>query len=255
MIELLSDFSGKVAIVTGSTNGIGYEIANSLKSRGCSVVLNGRQSGALQKAMAQLGVNEGIVADVSTPAGAKEVIAYTMKRFGKLHFVVCNVGDGKSVPPGEETYEEWVRMLGANLLSCTNIVQNAVTALENSRGAIVCISSICGLEVVPGAPVTYSVAKAALNAFVKCSSKPLGKKGIRINAIAPGNIIFPGSVWEKKVNESPEVVKELIKNEVSLHKLGEPHDISSMVSYLLSSHSRFITGSVFQVDGGQVRGI
>jgi NAD(P)-dependent dehydrogenase (short-subunit alcohol dehydrogenase family) len=148
-----------------------------------------------------------------------------------------------------------MRMLNINLLSCTNVVERATPALKLSKGKIVCISSICGSEVVQGAPVTYSVAKAALNAFVKCSANFLGKHGIQINAVAPGNILFQGSVWERKLIENPSAVQRLIEDEVDLQRLGERCDVSSIVGFLLSSNSSFITGSIIKVDGGQTRGL
>jgi NAD(P)-dependent dehydrogenase (short-subunit alcohol dehydrogenase family) len=127
--------------------------------------------------------------------------------------------------------------------------------LEDSKGSIVCISSICGVEHIPGAPITYSVAKNALNAYIKFASFPLAKKGIKINGVVPGNINFPGSVWEKKLKENPREVKKMIKDSVPLNKLGSPLDIANLVTFLSSSENKFSTGSLFYSDGGQTRSI
>ena len=134
--------------------------------------------------------------------------------------------------------------VSVNLWSTTNIVEAASEALTKSKGSVVCTSSICGVEVVPGAPVTYSAAKAALHAYVRGISRPLGKRGIRINAIAPGNILFKGSVWEGKLEESSEAVADMLSRDVALEKLGTPEDVANLTAFLLSPVSGFATGSV-----------
>lgn len=126
-------------------------------------------------------------------------------------------------------------------------------ALAKTNGAIICISSICGQEVVPGAPITYSAAKAALNAYVRCSARPLGKLGIRINAISPGNILFEGSVWDRKLNEDSKSVEDFLKRDVALAKLGVPQDVANLALWLASPVASFTTGGIFVTDGGQVR--
>ena len=156
------------------------------------------------------------------------------------------------MPPGEETAKEWQRVFALNLWSTTNTIEAARTALASSQGVIVCVSSICGLEVVAGAPVTYSAAKAALHAYVRGIARPLGKQGVRINAVAPGNILFDGSVWSDKLAEDAESVATMLHDHVSLSKLGSPEDVANLVTFLVSSKSRFATGAIWALDGGQV---
>ena len=95
-------------------------------------------------------------------------------------------------------------------------------------------------------------AKAALHAYVRGISRPLGKRGIRINAIAPGNILFKGSVWEGKLEESSEAVADMLSRDVALEKLGTPEDVANLTAFLLSPVSGFATGSVWALDGGQI---
>ena len=249
---MLLNFTGKVALVTGSSKGIGWAIAQTLHAEGCHVVLNGRNEADLTAATTQLDDSIGVVGDVTDPVEAQRIIAEVLRTFGRLDILVCNVGSGRSVPPGNETADEWQRVFALNLWSTTNIVEAARNALAVSKGAIVCISSICGLEVIPGAPVTYSAAKAALHAYVRGIARPLGQQGVRINAVAPGNILFDGSVWSRKLAEDSTKVQAMLTKDVALGSLGTPGDVASLVAYLVSPLSCFASGSVWTLDGGQV---
>ena len=245
--------SGKNVLVTGSSSGIGAAIAAALIREGCNVAINGRNQNRLQKAVEDLGAAFGFQSDVSCPTGAKTLMQDYFEKFSSLDLLICNVGSGSSVRPGEETYSEWQRVFAQNLWSATNIIESAREHLISSRGSIVCVSSICGNEVIPGAPVTYSVAKSALNSYVKGIAKYFGPLGVRINAVSPGNILFDGSVWERKLNSDQAAVKEMLFREVALNRLGEANEIGDLVAYLCSPVSAFLTGEIVTIDGGQVR--
>jgi len=121
-----------------------------------------------------------------------------------------------------------------------------------NSGAIVCISSICGIETL-GAPVAYSAAKAGLNAYVSGMARPLAARNIRINAVAPGNILFPGGGWESKLQEDRAAVEAMLKREVAMGRFGKPEEIADAVLFLASCKASFITGTVLVADGGQIR--
>jgi len=246
------ELNGKVALVTGSSRGIGRAIAETLHAEGCKVVINGRSREDLASAAETLPGAVIAQGDMSQPREAKRVVEEVLSSFFGIDILICNVGSGSSVPPGEENHEEWQRVFAVNLWSATNIVEAASNALAASKGSIVCISSICGQEVVPGAPIAYSVAKAALNAYVRGIAQPLGKQGIRINAVAPGNIVFDGSVWSRKLTENVGAVKTMLDHDVALGKLGTPKDVAELVAYLASPRAGFATGGVWTLDGGQV---
>ena len=246
------EFNGKVALVTGSSRGIGRAIAETLYAEGCKVVINGRNTEDLASAAEALPGTVIAQGDISQSKEAKRVVEHALTSFGRIDILVCNVGSGSSVPPGEENYEEWQRVFAVNLWSATNMVEAARDALATRKGSIVCISSICGKEVVLGAPITYSVAKAALNAYVRGIARPLGKQGVRINAVAPGNIMFDGSVWSRKLSEDEGAVKAMLERDVALGKLGAPRDVAELVAYLASPRAGFATGGVWTLDGGQL---
>jgi 3-oxoacyl-[acyl-carrier protein] reductase len=247
------ELNGKIALVTGASRGIGLGIARGLHREGCQVILNGRDADALRRATAALGRGVAVhAADVTDIGQCHHMVAEVVGNHGAIDVLICNVGNGASVPPGQETSEEWDQVLSINLKSTTNIVEAAMPFLARPGGSIICISSICGLEAL-GAPVTYSAAKAALNAFVVGIARPLGKDGIRINAIAPGNILFDGSVWDRKLAEDPVAVEAMLQNQVALGRLGTPDNIADLAIFLASPRADFSTGAVYVADGGQVR--
>ncbi len=246
------ELTGKVVLVTGSSAGIGLGIARVLAAEGASVVLNGRDSARLQEAQAKLPGAYSFAADVREQAECQRLVSDVLAKHGRLDVLVCNVGSGASVPPGQETPEEWRRVLDINLHASTQMVWAATEALAAAGGNAVCISSICGLEAL-GCPVPYAAAKAALESYVRNAARPLGKRGVRINSVAPGNILFPGSTWERKLAADEAGVNAMLQRDVALRTLGRPEDVARLVAWLASPMAAFITGATYVVDGGQTR--
>jgi len=244
---------GKRALISGSSRGIGYAVARALVEEGCKVAINGRSPKQLAAAAKALKASVGIRGDVSRPREASMVVRKAVAALGGMDILVCNVGSGRSVPPGKEDAGEWQRVFGINLWSATNLVEAARKYLVASKGVVVCVSSICGLEVVPGAPVTYSAAKAALHAMIRGLARPLGKMGVRINGVAAGNIIHENSVWAKKFKHQAFKTKNMLEEEVALQRLGQPEEVADLVAFLASSRGSFATGAVWVLDGGQSR--
>ncbi len=243
----------KIALVTGSSSGIGFGIAKKLSDEGCYVILNGRHEKTLKISVKKLGNHTKFLkADVTKPKQCQMLIEKIIKMYGRLDILVCNVGNGNSKSPGKETIDEWQKMFEINFLSAVNIIKYSKKYLSKSNGTIVCISSIAGIDRID-APLPYSVAKSALNMYVKTASKYLASLQIRINAIAPGNIMFKDSVWEKKIQKNPTKVKNFLNQEVPLKRFGTPDEIGNLTAFLVSSASSFITGETIIADGGQIR--
>ncbi|HKU65880.1 MAG TPA: SDR family oxidoreductase [Rhizomicrobium sp.] len=246
------ELEGKVALVAGASRGIGLSIAKALDAEGCRVTMTARGREGLEKAALEFKGKASIHAgDAADPVTARALVAEVAGQMGGLDVLICNAGSGASVPPGTETEMEWRRVLDMNLFPALNMIAAARPHMRRG-GSIVCVSSIAGLAAL-GAPVAYSAAKAALNAAVKGLAWPLAGEGLRINAVAPGNILFPGGTWDRKLAQDRDGVEAMLVRDVALGRLGAPEEIAAVTVFLASPRSSFITGTVLVADGGQLR--
>ena len=239
--------SEKVVLVSGSTKGIGKAIAKRFIDDGYLVIQNSRNK--IDKS--DLVAPKYIQFDVTNFQDCLKLIETVQTEFGRLDVLVCNVGSGAELEKNVSSEKRWNHFIENNLLSTTYLVDAALPLLLKSRGNVVAISSICGSSQVKGAPVEYSVSKAALNMFIKSMALKYGKSGIRFNAISPGNMMFDGSTWHTKLKKNKTEVNNFIIDNVPMGVFIEPEDIAEAVLFLGSNKSRFTTGAIINVDGGQ----
>jgi 3-oxoacyl-[acyl-carrier protein] reductase len=257
---------GQKILVTGSSAGIGRGIAEEFLQEGAQVILTGRNPVNLNEALLTLGKVFGpervhaFGGDLSKETVVAELALMIEKEWGRLDHLICNIGSGRALPTLEEDASEWQRMMDINLFGAATCVRVLLPQLKRSAiqgrvaTSITFVASICGVEAL-GCPVTYAAAKHALIAYAKNIARPLGPQGIRVNLVSPGNILFPGSIWEKKLAENEKAVTAMLRQEVPLQRLGTVPEVAALVAFLASSHAAFITGANMVVDGGQTRSL
>jgi NAD(P)-dependent dehydrogenase (short-subunit alcohol dehydrogenase family) len=243
----------KNVFITGSSKGIGLEIAKFFCEHDAKVVINSRHLSDCEAVTSEIGCAGFSCGDMSDEKEANLAVKNAVNILGQLDILVCNVGSGVSVPPGEETMFDWQDMFNKNFFSTVLSIEHSREYLSRTGGVIICISSICGHEIIKGAPLTYSASKAALNHYIKGISWPLSKENIRINGVSPGNIIFDGSAWERKLEKQMKETQDMLNNNVPMNRFGTSSEVASVVGFLSSPESSFMTGSVIIVDGGQTR--
>ena len=239
--------SEKVVLVSGSTKGIGKAIAKRFIEDGYLVIQNSRSK--VDKS--DLVATKFIQFDVTNSQDCLKLIETVQTEFGRLDVLICNVGSGAELEKNVSSEKRWPHFMDNNLLSTTYLVDAALPLLLKSRGNVVAISSICGSYQAKGAPVEYSVSKAALNMFIKSMALKYGKSGVRFNAVSPGNVMFNGSTWHTKLKNNKAEVNNFIINNIPMGVFIEPEDIAEAVLFLASNKSRFTTGAILTVDGGQ----
>ncbi len=249
----------KVAFVAGSSRGIGLAIAVAFLREGARVILTGRSAEPLAKAVALLAEEFdpqrvlSIQGDMTKPAEIQRALDEAEAVFSGLDAVVANVGSGTARGGWGLCLEDWQSILNINLLGGMALASAALPYLiARGGGSLTFISSIAGCEAI-NAPVTYSAAKAAVQSAMKSLSRLVGPQSVRVNAVAPGNVLFPGGTWERKLAERREFFEQYIQSEVPLQRFGRPEEIANAVVFLASERASFITGACLVVDGGQTR--
>ena len=251
---------GKVVFVAGGSRGIGLGMVEALLAEGARVAMTARGAEALETERARLAVQYGadalwtMAGDMRDSAVIEAALTAAEAAMGPLWGAVANVGLSPCPPGFEIDDDTWSGGMTQNLDSAFRLARSALRRMTpRGEGAILMISSIAGLGAL-GTPLTYGVAKAAMNHLTKELARVAGPKGVRVNAIAPGNIIFPGGSWEaNSTGPRADNWARWIKREVPLNRYGKPEEIGSMAAMLLSPVSSFVTGAVIPVNGGQTR--
>jgi 3-oxoacyl-[acyl-carrier protein] reductase len=242
----------RVAVVTGSSRGIGRAIALGFAAEGCRVVLCARGEERLRETEGEvraLGVDTlAVAADVTRPEDVERLIGEAVARFGGLHILVNNAGGSG---PGSDD-AAWDDAYQRNLLAAERATRAAIAPMRASGGgSIVHITSIWGRESGGRVP-TYNAMKAAMISHAKQMSLALAPD-IRVNSVAPGSIYFPGGLWGRRQEEDPEGMRRFVEQNIPMGRFGRPEEVASVVVFLCSPAASWITGACINVDGGQSR--
>jgi 3-oxoacyl-[acyl-carrier protein] reductase len=248
------ELSGKLCLVSGASRGIGRAIAHQLAREGGRVAAVARGQADLDALIGELPGrgHAAIIADVATAAGADAAIAGGVQALGGLDVVVTNVGKSFAREAAAMDDDDFAKSLELNLWSAQRIAQRAVPHLRaRGGGSITMIASIWGRE-AGGAP-GYNVAKAGVVALAKALARDYAKHAIRVNAIAPGSILFPGGGWDRRRIADPEGIADFVQRELPFGRFGAPEEVAEVVAFVASARARWITGACIPVDGGQGR--
>lgn len=239
----------KVVIITGAGSGIGKETALLFAKEGAKVVVADVNEKAGEETAAEIKKNgEGFFVrlDVTNREQSKQMVKDTLEKYGRIDILINNAGIVQDALVLKMTEEQWDKVINVNLKGVFNCIQAVVEVMVNQgNGVIINTSSIVGLNGNVG-QTNYAATKAGLIGMTKTLAKELGKKGIRVNAVAPGFIMTP------MTSNVPEKILELMKEKTPLRRLGEPGDVAYAYLYLASDEARFINGAVLRVDGGLV---
>ena len=249
----------KVAIVTGSSRGLGLASARSLVAEGCRVCLCARGSEQLAAAAVEVeavarrpNMIMTVQADVSTVDGIALVVDRTGERFGGLDILVNNVGRAAGTDLLDTTDAEWQAAFDETLFPAIRASRLAVPHMKRrGGGAIIMIASIWGRE--SGGRMTYNSVKAAEISLAKSLAQQLAPLNIRVNSVAPGSILFPGGSWHKRQQADPQGIAEFIKRELPFGRMGRADEVGSVVAFLVSPKASWVSGASITVDGCQSR--
>ncbi len=241
---------GKTALVTGSAQGIGKDIALALAQAGANIVVNDVNSEIAEqttKEIQNLGVRTLVqVADITDSDSVKQMIQRITEEFSAIDILINNAGITRDGYIMRMTDEQWDMVLNINLTGAFNCIRGVARQMMKQRsGTIVNVSSVIGVMGNAG-QINYSASKAGLLGVTKSAAKEFASRGIRVNAIAPGFI-------QTAMTESlPDEVREKYLSEIPLSRYGTTQEVANLVHFLVSDASSYITGQVIHVDGGLI---
>lgn len=242
---------GKVALVTAATRGIGHGIAQALSREGVRVAVAARTAEAVTRTAASLG-GLGVVADLMTEDGCRRAVAETEDGLGPIDILVNNLGLRAGSSWDDTGPAEFDLAFQGNVSVSVRLTQLALPGMiSRGWGRVVAITSVWGRE-TGGAPA-YNAAKAAEISYVKSLAREVASKGVTVNAVAPGSILWPGGGWDRRRQADPEGIADFVRREMPLGRFGSTDEVASVVAFVCSNMASLVNGACISVDGGQSR--
>ena len=252
--------AGRIALVTGSSRGLGLASARALLDEGCRVAICARGADRLEEAATALrradapGDVLAVRADVSTAEGVDTVVRRTVDAFGGLDVLVNNVGRAGGGGIAEASDAEWQAALDETLFPAIRASRLAVPHLRRRGGGVILmIASIWGRE--SGGRMTYNAVKAAEISLAKAMARELAPDNIRVNSVAPGSISFPGGSWHRRQQEDPEGMAAFVREQLPFGRFGRAEEVGAVVAFLASPRASWVSGATVTVDGCQSRSL
>jgi 3-oxoacyl-[acyl-carrier protein] reductase len=239
----------RLALVTGSSHGIGLEIASELTGSFDLVGINGRNLKTVDKIVKTNANFFSAVGDASVVSELERIKASVNEMSDGIDLLVCNLGGGKPNLNLSKD-EEWNRVMNLNLHSAVRTIGVLGEIVKPAIGKIIFISSIASFPRLH-APIPYMTSKAALNSFSQSVALSMAPRGVCVNTLMLGNIMFPGSTWEEKLSNDSKSTMEYVERFVPLKKFGKAPEIAKWCHFLSSSDITFTTGAIICIDGGQ----
>jgi 3-oxoacyl-[acyl-carrier protein] reductase len=251
----------KVAIVTGSSRGLGLASATALALEGCRVTICARGEEQLARAAAEVSARCGeggrtltVQADLATPEGIATVLDRTVAHFGGIDILVNNIGLARGGSVVETTDAEWQEAFDQTLYPAIRASRLAVPHMKSRGGGVILmIASIFGREA--GGRMTYNAVKAAEISLAKSLAQQLARDNIRVNSVAPGSILFPGGSWWKRQQADPDGIAAFLQREIPFGRFGSPEEVGNVVAFLASAKASWVSGASIVVDGCQSRSL
>jgi 3-oxoacyl-[acyl-carrier protein] reductase len=230
-------------IITGGSGVLGKYLVNKFKKKNNIISITSYRDKKVG--------NSNFSCNLADNNDVKKIFNKIRKKFKKIDVIILCAGKSKKNFDESENLNSWKESFDNNFYSTTNMIENYLIEYDYSKTKIIVFSSIAGEKVIEGAPITYSVAKSALNFYVKFKSKELAKHKICINLISPGNILMKGNNWFLKRKKNSKTVRDYIKTNVPLNNFCKPENIFSLCEFLIDKKNESTTGSNFIIDSGQ----
>jgi 3-oxoacyl-[acyl-carrier protein] reductase len=245
----------KVAVITGSSRGLGKASAVALAREGAKVVLNGRTDETLgqtsDEIRAEGGTVTSVVADVSTEEGCQQLVTHALRAFGQIDILVNNAGGGSPARLASPD-SEWAGAIDWMFWPSLRLTRMVTPPMrERKSGVVVMVASIYGREL--GGPSSYQVVKSAQISLATALAKELAPDNVRVLSVAPGSILFPGGSWWRRQQADPEAMARFVAQDMPLGRFGRAEEVGDVVAFLCSERASLVTGACLPVDGCQGR--